>query len=143
MTLGDAAHQLEGAEGVKALAAEFPKHRAVLLGGDLGHCLCTGALCTAVGVNEEHRLALRQLLTGELHHGLLEFKAVDAGGKAHAAVVRKAGGLLFGYVDQVDLTRIGHGLQHLQGVAMVAGVVANGGFHGLFPPCRVQPKSLW
>lgn len=35
MSLGDAAHQLEGTEGVVALAAELPQNGAVLLPGDL------------------------------------------------------------------------------------------------------------
>ena len=62
--LGQAAHQLEGAEGVVALAAEGPQHGAAPLTGQL--LQLPGALSHAapVGADEEHRLAMGQILLG-------------------------------------------------------------------------------
>ena len=81
MALGDAAHQLEGAEGVVALAAEFSQYRAVLLFGNLRHSLRSVALGPAVGVDKEYRLTLGQVLPGKGGHRFLKVKAVDAGAK--------------------------------------------------------------
>ena len=51
-----------------------------------------------------------------------------AGGKADAVVLREVGGHAAGDVDEVDISGFGHALQYLQGIAVVAGIVADGGF---------------
>lgn len=134
MPFGDAAHQLEGAKGVVALAAELPQHWAALLFGDFCEGLCAGALGPAVGVNEKYRLSLGQVLSGEGQDALVELPKIDPGGKADAVILLQPNGLAGSYIDEIYLTLFGHGLQNFQGVPMVAGIVADSGFHSFLPP---------
>src|SRR5699024_6828105 len=103
VSLSNSAHQLEGAKGIVALAAELPQNGAVLLPGDLRKGLGAVALGSAVGVDKEHRLALGQVLTGKFHHSLLNVKAVDAGGKADTVIVLQPDGLAGGHINEVHL----------------------------------------
>ena len=131
MAFGDAAHQPEGSEGVVTLTAEFAQHRAPFLVGDFHKGLCAVAFDSAIGINKEHRLSLRQILSGKFHHSLLKFKAVDAGGKAEAVVFLQSDSLPHSYIDEFNFPFLGHGLQNLPCIPVVAGVVADGGFHSV------------
>lgn len=141
MSLGNAANQLEGTEGIVALAGKLAQHRAVFLSGDLSHGFRTAALGSTVGIDEEHRFALGQILPGKLHDGLLNVKAVDAGGKADAVILFQPDRLSGCHINEVEISFISHGIQYLSGIPMVAGVVTDSGFHPF--PSKVQLKSLW
>lgn len=141
MPLGNAANQLEGAEGVVALAGKLTQHRAVFLSGDLCHGFCTIALGSAIGIDKEYRLPLGQILPGKLYDGLLKFKAVDTGGKADAVILFQPDRLSGCHINEVEISFISHGIQDLSGIPMVAGVVTDSGFHRF--SSKVQPKSLW
>ena len=135
MSLGDAAHQPEGTEGVIAPAAEGAQHRTALFSGDPPDGRGVAGAGHAAGIDEKHRLPLRQILPGELEDALLEAAVIDAGGKADAVIVLQPDGPAGGHIDELHLALACHGLQELQGISVVAGIVADGSFHGPSPPC--------
>ena len=120
MSLGNAANQLEGTEGIVALAGKLAQHRAVFLSGDLSHGFRTAALGSTVGIDEEHRFALGQILP------VILFQPDRLSGC---------------HINEVEISFISHGIQDLSGIPMVAGVVTDSGFHPF--PSKVQLKSLW
>ena len=68
MALGDAAHQLEGSEGVKAPAAVFAQDMGPFGSDSPGDGFRVALAHGAAGVDEEHVLPLRQVLSGEVQH---------------------------------------------------------------------------
>ena len=80
MALGDPAHQLEGSEGIVALAAEAAHDPGVLLPDRLLNGLCPVA--APVGVQEKHLFIPGKVVFGKFHHTLVEFPKVDARGEA-------------------------------------------------------------
>ena len=82
-----------------------------------------------MGTDEKGFFALGQVLGGVMDHGIMEFGVIDAGGEADAVVLRQAGGHAAGDIDEIDLGGFSHGLQDLEGIAVVAGIITDGGFH--------------
>lgn len=132
MALGHAADELKRAKGIITAAGEGAKNGAIFglyCFGD-GGIILFGAGGGAVGTDEKGFFALGQVLGGVMDHGIVEFGVIDAGGEADAVILRQAGGHAAGDINKVGAGDFGHGLQDLEGIAVVAGIVADDGFHG-------------
>lgn len=130
--LGHAADELKRAKGIITAAGEGAKNGAIFglyCFGD-GGIILFGAGGGAVGTDEKGFFALGQVLGGVMDHGIVEFGVIDAGGEADAVILRQAGGHAAGDIDEIDLGGFSHGFQDLEGIAVVAGIVADDGFHG-------------
>ena len=66
MALGNAADQFEGTEGVEAEAAVLADDLRIVLGNGFGDGRDVALLFRTVGVQEENRLAVGQVLFGKL-----------------------------------------------------------------------------
>lgn len=129
--LGHAADELKRAKGIITAAGEGAEDRAIFglyCFGD-GGIILFGAGGGAVGTDEKGFFALGQVLGGVMDHGIVEFGVIDAGGEADAGILRKAGGHAAGDIDEIDLGGFSHGFQDLEGIAVVAGIITDGGFH--------------
>ena len=132
VALGHAADELKRAKGIITAAGEGAKNGAIFglyCFGD-GGIILFGAGGGAVGTDEKGFFALGQVLGGVMDHGIVEFGVIDAGGEADAVILRQAGGHAAGDINKVGAGDFGHGLQDLEGIAVVAGIVADDGFHG-------------
>lgn len=131
VALGHAADELKRAKGIITAAGEGAKNGAIFglyCFGD-GGIILFGAGSGAMGTDEKGFFALGQVLGGVMDHGIMEFGVIDAGGEADAVVLRQAGGHAAGDIDEIDLGGFSHGLQDLEGIAVVAGIITDGGFH--------------
>lgn len=131
VALGHAADELKRAKGIITAAGEGAKNGAIFglyCFGD-GGIILFGAGGGAVGTDEKGFFALGQVLGGVMDHGIMEFGVIDAGGEADAVILRQAGGHAAGDIDKIDLGGFSHGLQDLEGIAVVAGIITDGGFH--------------
>lgn len=131
VALGHAADELKRAKGIITAAGEGAKNGAIFglyCFGD-GGIILFGAGGGAVGTDEKGFFALGQVLGGVMDHGIVEFGVIDAGGEADAVILRQAGGHAAGDIDEIDLGGFSHGFQDLEGIAVVAGIITDGGFH--------------
>lgn len=91
VTLGYAAHQPEGAEGVKSQAAVFPKDLGVFGAGDLSDGIRIALLFCPAGVKKKHRLSLWQAGSRQMQDAFVELGIVNAGGEAHPLIAARIG----------------------------------------------------
>lgn len=131
VALGHAADELKRAKGIITAAGEGAKNGAIFglyCFGD-GGIILFWAGSGAMGTDEKGFFALGQVLGGVMDHGIVEFGVIDAGGEADAVILRQAGGHAAGDIDEIDLGGFSHVFQDLEGIAMVAGIITDGGFH--------------
>lgn len=132
MALGNTADQLKGAKGVESETAKFAYDLGVVFGNSLSNGLGVALLLCAVGVQEEYRLAVGQILLGKLQNGLMELGVVDTGSKANHVVAGQIGSLDLGYINYGHIVLGGNGIDQLFGIAMMLGIKDNCGFHSRY-----------
>lgn len=128
---GQAADEFEGTVGIVPAAGKAAENAAVLFfcrGGDGGKVFFR-AIPGAVGAEEKDLFSRGEILRGVIDNRFVKLGVIDAGGKADPIVLRQAGGQAAGNINEIDFGRFGHGFQDLEGIAMMAGIIADGGFH--------------
>ena len=133
VTLGYAAHQPEGAEGVKSQAAVFPKDLGAFGAGDLGDGIRVALLFCPAGIKKEHRLSLGQAGSRQMQDAFVELGIVNAGGEAHPLIAAQVGIRGGCGVDQVYAVKgLRKGIHKLFRVAVMLGIIDDGCFHMQF-----------
>ena len=129
------ARQRKGTKRIITPAAQGPRPSAVHLPR---HAAIPFAPCT--GADAETPLTTSQLFTGALDQRGGNRKTADSGGKAVRIVFFQMRFRSGGKVQQRSAAFLGHGLHDLPGVSVMAGIIADNGFHCF--SSSVQPKSL-
>lgn len=111
-SLGDAADEFEGAEGVEAQTAVFPQNDGLFVFDGFCDGLGVPFFLNAAGVEEEDLLSGREVSLRELQDALVEFGVIDAGGETDQVISRKVGGVGFDCVDEGDVEAPGNGVQY-------------------------------
>ena len=130
VALGQAADELEGAEGIEA-EAFIPAQvlRLLIENGGLDG-FEVALFLGAAGVKEEDLLARGNIL-GDLQHTLVVLGVIDAGRKADGVIAAQVGRGILDGIDQGDGVFLSDSIQQLFGVAVVLGIINNGSFHRL------------
>ena len=119
MAFRDAAHQLEGPEGIKAPAVIGAKLFAVFGLGNLPDGLHESAGRGAVGADEEDIFSFRKVRLRVFQELLGKGVVVNTGGKADPVIVGQVGGGILCDIDQVNVMLRRDGVKQLFCVSMV------------------------